>query len=414
MSRVTTYGYEVGGADTGTVVSCDQPGARLGSGTATRDTTNQRTGAGCLKCDGLAAGNSIYFEILTPVISTTYYLRAYYRFAQLPATDSRIIGSATNGLTGRVTAGGKLQLWNDITAAQVGSDSAATISTGSYYRLELSWTINGSTQLSAGELRLDGVTVASVSGLTLSLSKVKLGVGWMTGPGASRVCYIDDLAINTNAGSVNNTWPGDGKVVMLLPTADSAEGAGWTRGNGTAFSGGNGWDSVNNEPPVGIADLGGAGADTGQIRNAASNANSAFDATMTTYTAAGVGAADTVNAVIPWTATAAPVATSAKLGDVGVVSNPTITNINLAAAGTAGAFWQGNAAGTYPTGWKWSPGTITEAPSVTLGTAPVMRVNQQTASTRIAQVCFMGMYVDYTPGVAAAAIPDLGMAMTVT
>jgi hypothetical protein len=166
---------------------------------------------------------------------------------------------------------------------------------------------------------------------------------------------------------------------------------------------------VNNTPPVGIVDLGGSGADNGQLRNAAASANSSYDATMSTYTAAGVPSRAAINVVVPWTATAAPVVTSAKAGTVGVVSNPAITNIALAAGGTAGAFWSGVAAGTYPTGWKWSSGTSTSTPTVTLGTAPVMRITQVTSSTQVAIVCFMGLYVDYT-----AAIPDLAMAMTVT
>jgi hypothetical protein len=45
---------------------------------------------------------------------------------------------------------------------------------------------------------------------------------------------------------------------------------------------------------------------------------------------------------------------------------------------------------------------MTETPTVTLGTAPVMQITQVTASTRVAIVCFVGMYVDYTP---AAALP---------
>jgi hypothetical protein len=140
-----------------------------------------------------------------------------------------------------------------------------------------------------------------------------------------------------------------------------------------------------------------ATADSTQIRNATSNANVNYDATMTTYTAAGVGSSDTVNVVLPMVATGAPVSTSAKAGTVGVASNPTIANVNLGTGGTAGAFWSGVAIGTYPTGNKWSFGTTTYAPTVTVGTAPVMRVTQVTSSTRIAIVSEMGIYVDYTP-----------------
>jgi hypothetical protein len=184
-----------------------------------------------------------------------------------------------------------------------------------------------------------------------------------------------------------------------VPTADSAGGTGWVLGTGTAL-GGNGWIAEDNKPPVGVADLT-AGSDTKQIRNATASANSNYDATMTTYTAAGINASDTVDAVLPVVATAAPTATQAKQGTVGVSSNPAITNIALGAGGTSGAFWAGSAGGTYPTGWKISKGTLTLAPSVTIGTAPVMRITQVTSSTRIAVVCAMGIVVVWTPVVVA-------------
>ncbi len=328
-------------------------------------------------------------------------------FSALPGSSVSIMsfGTLAAGLFARLTAAGKVQLFNGATSTQIGSDSAATVSAGTdtYYRVEMKVVYNGSTQISDVELQLDGVSVASTSGLAIASLAIKIGWG-LTAPGANTIVYLDDVAFNNNAGANNNTWPGDGAVVLLLPTADSAVGTGWVLGNNTA-EGGNGWNSVNNTPPVGIADLGGAGADTGQIRNATAAANSNFDATMTTYTAAGVTAGSTVNAIHPWVITAAPVTTSSKQGTVGVVSNPAITNIALSATGTAGAFWQGAAGGTFITGWKGSPGTITEAPSVTLGTAPVMRVTQVTSSTRIAVVCFMGIYVDYTPAVGGLASP---------
>jgi hypothetical protein len=205
--------------------------------------------------------------------------------------------------------------------------------------------------------------------------------------------YFDDFVADSSV------IPGEGAVVLLKPTGDQAW-FGWRLGTNTAF--GNGYESVNNTPPLGVADLA-AGSDPKQIRNAVASANDSYDALMTTYTAAGIGAGSTIEAIRPIVLTAAPVTTSAKLGTVGVVSNPTIANVSLGATGTAGAFWSGVTAGTFPTGWKFSGGTFTVAPAVTLGTAPVMRITQVTSSTRIAMVCFMGMYVDYTPSVGGAA-----------
>src|SRR6266576_2199201 len=41
---------------------------------------------------------------------------------------------------------------------------------------------------------------------------------------ATYTAYIDDVALNDTTGANQNTWPGEGKVVLLVPTADSAKG----------------------------------------------------------------------------------------------------------------------------------------------------------------------------------------------
>lgn len=411
MARLITIGYEVDQPRALAVGPENPNGSNIfGTGTVTRDASNQRTGSGCAKFDSTAGNLTVVPLAQISLVSKTMFWRVYMMFPALPGTTAQVMGVANNGgtlgISARLTTGGKLQLWNNTAGTQIGSDSAATIATGTYYRLEMKGITDGSNNLTDCELQLDGVSVASASGLTVLVSACVWSCGWISAPGASKICYADDAVLNDSTGSFNNTWPGSGKVVMLVPTSDSAVGTGWVLGNNTA-EGGSGWDAINNRPPVGIADLGGVGADTGQIRNATAAANANFDANLTTYTAAGIGASDTINAVIPWVATAAPVTTAAKLGTIGVASNPVITNVNLGAAGTAAAFWQGNAGSTYPTGWKWSPGTITEAPTVTKGTAPVARITQVTSSTRIAMACFVGLYVDYTPAVVVSDTIDM-------
>jgi hypothetical protein len=398
MSRLFQSGFEVF-INSGAPASCDQIGAP--SGAVTRDTTTPRTGNGCIKYDSVSNAVALV-SIGSFPLSSTLFWRGYFRFAAYPAAATSILGPASGTNFGvKITSAGKLQLWG--TASQIGSDSAATLSLNVYYRVELKMVINSSGQITDMELQLDGTSVASSTGLSIGTAKNNLAAGWMTtGAGTNKVFYLDDVAFNNATGASNNTWPGPGGLVMLVPTADNAVGTGWTLGTGTAIAGNSGSTAVKNAPPLGVADLA-AGSDPKQIRNAASAANSNYDATLQSYTAAGVPAGATVNVVQPWVVTSAPVTTSAKLGNIGVVSNPAITDVALSSSGTAGAFWGGTAAGTFPTGWKWSAGTRTEAPPVTLGTAPVMRITQVTASTRIAMVCFMGMYVDYTPAAVVAA-----------
>jgi hypothetical protein len=58
--------------------------------------------------------------------------------------------------------------------------------------------------------------------------------------------------------------------------------------------------------------------------------------------------------------------------------------------------------GTYPTGWNRGATVMSENPSVTLGTAPVMELRKLVATNRTNACCFLGMYVAYTEDTAPA------------
>lgn len=397
MARLVTSGFEI-------YVAANVSGTNPPDGTAllscTRETSGQRSGVACLRINVVsdAAANNNWSLIGMTANERGYWARAYVKTGSfLPNGAVRLLGI----LSGNNNEGALMNSSGQVYHSNATSTLSPSINDGNWHRIEV-YTFFSATQANrAWELRLDGTTISSGTAQTTdSAAPNALFVGWPVV--RSGDIYFDDVALNDDQGSSQNSWPGDGKVVLLVPTADSAIGTGWTLGTGTAISANSGSTAVKNTPPLGVADLA-AGSDPKQIRNATANANVNYDATVTTYTAAGIGATDTINLVTPWVITAAPVSTGAKLGTVGVVSNPAITNVALSALGTAGAFWANAAAGTFATGWKGSPGTTTYAPSVTKGTAPVMRVTQVTSSTRIAMVCFMGIYVDYTP--AAAATP---------
>jgi hypothetical protein len=406
MARLFTSGAEA--KDSGTVNLVNLiDGYRQGTGTLTFDTGTVRSGACAFKYASGAGGSAISSRFaFTGVASRNYYMRFYVNSPGLPTATATIWQSdavASTSFLVKMTTTGTLQLFAGTT--QVGSDSAA-LSTNTWYRVEVHWNI-GTGATDAADLLLDGTSVASTTTANITDTASALVVwGLNTAGGTNNNLFIDDVALNDDQGASQNTYPGDGKVVLLLPTSDAGVGTGWTNdAGGTATLN----VDVDNIPPIGITDTS-SGTGLNQVRNATSNANVTVDENMTTYTAAGVPAGATIKVIDPIVATAAPVVTSAKQGLVGVVSNPAITAIALGAGGTAGAFWSGVAGGTYPTGWKISHGTITYAPAVTLGTAPVMRIQQVTASTRIAVCCFMGIYVDYTPAAAAAVIPDITMA----
>ncbi len=379
MARQLIAGFETGSLTSdGTV-----------TGSPSLESSIVRSGAFSVKIDP-ASGATERWLSSEPGFAPGW-VRFYIRVTALP------VGSLTpRGIFGRSAAGAFYLLLKsdgtlrfDYDFATIGTSTTALTDTTRWYRVEL----RVSTGTSVPVLRIDGTdeVTGTIGGTPNSQPDY---IGCSDTVADTYTAYFDDIVWD------NADFPGAGAVVMLKPTADSAGGTGWRLGTNAAL-GGNGFAAVDNTPPVGVADLA-VGSDPKQIRNATSNANDSFDATMTTYSAAGVPAGATVNAVQPIIWTAAPVTTSAKQGTVGVVSNPAITNVALESGGT---FYSGVNAGTWPTGWKQSHGTMTAGPSVTLGTAPVMRITQVTSSTRIAMVCFMGIYVDYTPAVAGATVP---------
>jgi len=364
-------GFEGGGA------SVD--GVTL-TGTASNSATQARTGTRSLRVNPGASSNG----------GATFGSGSYVHFGlyvtSLPDASFRVFGSTGAGIDVQIAApfpqDGTFRLQVRNNASNLGTQMVG-FAFGLWHWIAVR-TVAGT---SVPFIAVDGVSGAAA---TASPTGTVYQVGAdSVGPAGTDI-YIDDIIIDDTG------FLSPSKVAMLVPTADSAIGTGWTLGSGgtTSLFGG-----VDNIPPTAVADAG----TTAQIRNATSNANVNYDATMTTYAAAGIAAGDTILAVQPVISTAAPVTTSAKLGTVGVASNPTIANIALGAGGTAGAFWSGVAGGTWPTGWKGSFGTLTTSPSVTLGTAPVMRVTQVTASTRIAMVALMGINVAWTPAAAAAA-----------
>jgi len=238
-------------------------------------------------------------------------------------------------------------------------------------------------------LQIDGVDQVVATATMTLLSAPWLGC--VLSESSALDIYFDDV-ITDSAGLI-----GPSKVDMAMPISDNATGTGWQKPGGSTT---NLYTSVDNVPPNGVADSTSATYAENQIRNATAAASSNYDVNLETYTTLGITSQDTLLSVMPVVVTAAPVATQAKAGKVGNASNPAITTIDLAANSsnaTATNFWNGTAAGTFATGWKVSPGTLTTSPSVTLGSSPVMRITQVTSSTRIADVCFMGLVVAWTP-----------------
>jgi hypothetical protein len=361
-------------------------GLTLTGTTLTLDTGTKRTGTRSYKFDSSAIAH-----LAVPIIGVvgrTYFACGHFLLPAatgLPSADAVIASFATGaGFLGgaMLTTTGKLRLVSTA-FAQVGSDSVDTITTDTWYRVELVCEINSGTNDDLLSLYLNGTLVATSSVENRgTVAPTIFRFGWSdTDPGTSEVIFWDDLALNDEQGSVNNTLVGDQRIYALHPTADSAIGN-WRDGAGGST---NIFGSVDNIPPTGVATAS-SGA-TNQVENAVATAPNSYDATMQTYTAAGIDAGHTITAIIPMVEIGSSSTTGSDSISHSVVSNPAI-------AATAASC--DIVAGTYPTGWNFSRGIVSENPSVVRGTAPVMRITKNVATSRVNACCMMAMLVAST------------------
>lgn len=89
-------------------------------------------------------------------------------------------------------------------------------------------------------VRLDGVIVARICPPTLTGEHpVEIRLGWARSYGGTLTsgleALFDDVAVNDDTGSDQNTWPGPGSVYVKLPTGNSTPSYGLARGTGYSF-----------------------------------------------------------------------------------------------------------------------------------------------------------------------------------
>jgi hypothetical protein len=364
MARIggRTCGWETGTAQE----SINTAGTFLTPGAgATANAAAARSGSFGLRLLSGGAGTSTFWNPGATATSS-HWVRFY----------ARVVSSGAEVIAGSASAGNLAIAW-DASGAFVASSGGSNIGSvfpanlNQWYRIEVH----------AGDrVRVDGAdwVTASVP------ASFPTSFGNSSAAGSFEI-HIDDLVWD------DATWPDDGKVVLLVPTAqNSVTASTWQKPGGATT---NMHTSVDNIPPVGVAASTNVAQAENQIRQAVSNAtaNVVFD--MTTYTAAGIGASDTINAVQAFAITGAATTAVTKTGSL-ETTNPTQAEANF------GAFGTGAAQGTFPTAWQRRSHAISTVPSVVKGTAPTVEVGTRVANTTAAGVCFVGMYVDYTPAAA--------------
>lgn len=333
-----------------------------------------RTGNGSLKVVP-ASGAAGYWEAQVGAsASLPAYFRFYVRITVLPSSKRMLWGdNRAGGLIINLNSNGTLEL--SMVGSATSTSSTALTDTSRWYLIDIK-IVSGSQ-----EVKIDGVSEMTTSAAGAA-NRMRFGAEDTVA--ATYTAYFDDYA-RSDTGFI-----GAGKVNLLLPISDDSRSTEWTGGAGGTT---NLWDAVNNIPPTGTA----TETNLTQIEHAG-GATGAYVANMTAYSTIGIAASDVINGVYPFIWTGEDSATGDKLLTFNLSLNP-ITEAVIAfnvADSVSGAL------GTWPTGWWVTSGISGGSPSNL--TSPKMAVSRPETATRVASVCFMGIYVDYTP----ASIPSEG------
>lgn len=223
MTRIFTNGAEVGD-----LLFFDVPG------TATNVTTAPRSGS---RHYSTASGSNIQKNI-------TALAESYWRVPfQVPSgTPNGAIfvwrsGSTTLGSIRINSATHKLEIYTS--TGTLAATGTTAIQLATWYSLEVHIKIvDGAT--GAIDVRLDGTSEVAYSGDTQPGSDTTIDNVQYTATGAA--CYFDDLAMNDTAGSVDNSWCGDGKCYYATGTS---------AGDVTQLtpSAGSNWQCIDEVPP---------------------------------------------------------------------------------------------------------------------------------------------------------------------
>lgn len=304
-------------------------------------------------------------------------VRFWLRIATLPSANTHIAESfgvslATVHQFLQLNTDGKLAIGQ--TASVEATSTDVLSADGLWHLVELEAGASGK------NLWVDGSLWASGGANGVQDSEGRLGVITST----TADLYFDDVEWwNSDLGGASLYVTHKHKIILSLPTADSSITS-WTGGAGGTT---NLFDAVNNVPPVGVS----AETNTSQIKSSTSTGAAQYTATMQSYSVAGVRATDTVDAVMAIANHGELVGTGTKTGSLTLVSNPAVGATTFDFGDDVGAV------GTFPTNWKTHPSGVADSPSVTLGTAPTVKIIKTDTGTREADCDFIGLYIDYTP-----------------
>lgn len=368
MTRTNFTGLEMG--------SLAAEGVAVGS--VAIESSIVRSGQYSLKATPASGATGYWYFGGNQVLSSDDALKFSVRVTALPATARRLLGTSSAAVSSYallLNPSGTLTV-EDGTGTDLLTSAIALTDTARWYRINFARnSVDGLIHL-----YIDGTDQGSWANANAAGGRF----GADDTVAATYTAYFDDISID-NADNVVE----DSIVVALLPTSLNAAG-GWVEGDGAGTAGMAA--AVATRPPPGVASASETSATN--IESPTNSATDNCDMNMTTYSAAGIGGLDRVNAVRGFVRHGEDIATATKAGALQIVSNPVQSGENSFNYGDDLGAHAGEVGGA----WATARGSLQTEPAVVYGTAPVLRVGKRTATTRVVCVDFMAIMVDYTPG----------------
>jgi hypothetical protein len=385
MARLFWGGARSQGVPT-TALGTDPEGFHNASGTVGISTSPAgESGPACWSC-APGASNFLTRTGLVTALDTTFYLKvSFYLSSTPPALNCPIMELRSSGATIVrlvLKTDGTLQFQD--TALTNQGTTFAGLTTGVWHSIEIKVTVPTAGNGTAA-CRVDNKLV--IPDFNLNVGNTTLNAvryGHVTSNATGVTVYVDNVAFNDSAGANDNTWPGWTKTKVLTPIATAAVGN-WQKPGGATT---NMETSLDNTPPVGIADSTAAGDAEKMVRNATATQPSNLDLDVQSYDEAGIAADANILRVQPVSRHGTSI-NAARTGALEGLSNPVAASAVIAFRNS------GALAGTDPAGWSTQRGTEVLAPSVTRATRPRIRGSRTNTLTGTMLFDWMGLYVEY-------------------
>lgn len=243
MARLYSCGFELNSNGVNFDIHQSNGVIVVGSGTV-------RSGTYALHTTALVSGTSqrASFRHVSSAGNGPYWGRGYLNVTTRPSADNSIIRLEASGIPLRValTSTGTLKLIDEI--GTIGT-SAGALTNGQWYRLEVLFDSTGGAGTHIAKLRVDGVEVVAATNRTFTNPTIQqFGFGGNLNSETQTVgdWWWDDIAINDSTGTAQNSYPGEGHIIHLLPTANGDANSGTARGG--ADSGAD-WSQINEVTP---------------------------------------------------------------------------------------------------------------------------------------------------------------------